>query len=44
VDLFCQRYDGYRLEYTAGGELLILPGNDLKSGNRNAYVICQLGN
>ena len=40
----CEEYEDYRLEYTAEGELLIMPPTDPETGARNAMLICQLTN
>lgn len=39
---FCEQYEDYRLEYTAEGDLLIMPPTDAETGGRNAYLIEQL--
>lgn len=36
---FCEQYADYRLEYTAEGELLIMPPTDPETGVRNAMII-----
>ena len=38
----CQEYDAYCLEYTAEGELLIMPPTDPETGAQNAIIIFQL--
>jgi Uma2 family endonuclease len=40
---FCQRYADFRLEYTAEGNLLIMPGTEPNTGRRNAKITTQLG-
>jgi len=40
----CEEYEDYRVEYTAEGELLIMPPTDPETGARNAMLICQLTN
>jgi len=39
---FCEQYADYRLEYTAEGELIIMPPTDPETGIRNATVTAQL--
>lgn len=39
---FCELYSDYRLEYTAEGELIIMPPTDPETGARNARVTSQL--
>ena len=41
---FCDRYADFRLEYTADGSLLIMPGTEPITGRRNAELTRQLGN
>ena len=41
---FCEKYEDYRLEYTADGELLIMPPTDPRTGFRNAFITGQLMN
>jgi len=41
---FCDRYADFRLEYTAEGSLLIMPGTEPITGRRNAELTRQLGN
>ncbi len=41
---FCERYADYRLEYTAEGELIIMPPTDFGTGVRNSSINRQLGN
>src|SRR4051794_14567914 len=40
----CDRYDNYRIEYTAEGELLIMPPTDPETGMRNTAITAQLWN
>jgi Uma2 family endonuclease len=40
---FCEQYADYRLEYTAEGELVIMPPTDLETGVRNSYLVMELG-
>ena len=40
----CDEYEDYCLEYTAEGELLIMPPTDPETGARNALIIYQLTN
>lgn len=39
---FCEQYADYRLEYTAEGELLIMPPTDEDTGFRNSLITYQL--
>jgi Uma2 family endonuclease len=39
---FCEQYEDYQLEYSAEGELLIMPPTDAETGGRNARLIEQL--
>jgi Uma2 family endonuclease len=39
---FCELYSDYRLEYTAEGELIIMPPTDPETGARNARLTSQL--
>ena len=39
---FCEQYADYRLEYTAEGELLIMPPTDEETGFRNSLIGYQL--
>ena len=39
---FCQQYADYRLEYTAEGELIIMPPTDSETSSRNAEITFQL--
>ena len=39
---FCGQYADYRLEYTAEGELIIMPPTDPETGSRNANITSQL--
>lgn len=41
---FCAQYRDYRLEYTAEGEVIIMPPTDPKTGIRNAVITKRLGN
>lgn len=41
---FCERYPEYRLEYTAEGDLIIMPFTDPETGVRNSQITRQLGN
>lgn len=41
---FCERYADFRLEYTAEGNLLIMPGTEAITGRRNAELTRQLSN
>lgn len=41
---FCEQYADYRLEYTAEGELIIMPPTDFGTGVRNSSINRQLGN
>ena len=36
---FCEQYADYRLEYSAEGELIIMPPTDPRTGARNARII-----
>lgn len=36
--LFCEQYEDYRLEYTADGEVLIMPPTDPDTGARNSSI------
>ncbi len=36
---FCEQYADYRLEYTAEGELLIMPPTDPETSARNAMIV-----
>ena len=40
----CEQYDNYRVEYSAEGELLIMPPTDPETGIRNSSINRQLGN
>ena len=40
----CERYEHYRVEYTAEGEFLIMPPTDPPTGIRNAEIKAQLRN
>ena len=39
---FCAKYEDYRVEYTAEGDLLVMPPTDPETGVRNARIIYQL--
>jgi len=39
-----QRFPDFRLEYSADGELIIMPGTSLETGERNSEITRQLGN
>jgi Uma2 family endonuclease len=39
---WCERYSDYRLEYTADGELIIMPPTDPETGARNAAITHRL--
>ncbi|MCC6540047.1 MAG: Uma2 family endonuclease [Bryobacterales bacterium] len=39
-----ERFSDFQLEYTADGELMIIPGTSMETGGRNAEVSRQLGN
>jgi Uma2 family endonuclease len=41
---FCEQYADFRLEYTAEGELIVMPPTDPETGIRNATLIAQLSN
>src|SRR5690242_12071623 len=41
---FCELYSDYRLEYTAEGELVIMPPTDPETGARNFEISGQLRN
>ena len=41
---FCEQYADYRLEYSAEGELTIMPPTDPRTGFRNAQITTQLLN
>ena len=40
----CERYEDCRIEYTAEGELLVMPPTDLETGVRNTEITAQLRN
>lgn len=40
----CEQYDAYRVEYTAEGELLVMPPTDEETGFRNTEITAQLRN
>ena len=39
---FCEKYSNYSLEYSAEGELIIMPPTDRGTSSRNAMIIFQL--
>ena len=39
----CEQYSDFRLEYTADGEVVIMPPTDPETGVRNAAIIKRLG-
>jgi len=39
---FCEQYADYRLEYSAEGELIVMPPTDPDTGARNARIIGEL--
>ena len=39
----CDKYSDYRLEYSADGELFIMPPTDPETGARNAAITKRLG-
>lgn len=41
---WCDRYSDYRIEYSAEGDLLIMPPTDPDTGERNSAIIRMLGN
>jgi len=41
---FCQLYPDFRIERTAAGEVVIMPGTGGETGKRNAELTRQLGN
>jgi Uma2 family endonuclease len=41
---FCQLYPDFRIERTAEGEVIIMPGTGLETGSRNNGLSRQLGN
>lgn len=41
---FCEQYADFRLEYTAEGELIIMPPTDAETGYRNATITASLFN
>ena len=41
---FCEKYEDYRLEYTADGELLIMPPTDPETGIQESIVTAKLVN
>jgi Uma2 family endonuclease len=38
-----ERFPDFRIEYTADGELLIMPGTSMETGDRNTEIVLQLG-
>ena len=40
----CEQYDNYRVEYSAEGELLVMPPADPETGMRNTAITAQLWN
>jgi len=40
----CEQYDNYRVEYSAEGELLVMPPTDPETGMRNTAITAQLWN
>ncbi|MBV8842839.1 MAG: Uma2 family endonuclease [Bryobacterales bacterium] len=40
----CQEFPDARVEYTAGGEVVIMPGTDFESGERGGEIVAQLRN
>lgn len=40
----CDKYSNYRIEYTADGDLIIMPPTDPETGARNAALTKRLGN
>ena len=41
---FCEQYENYQLEYTADGELLIMPPTDPETGIQESIITAQLVN
>jgi Uma2 family endonuclease len=41
---FCQLYPDFRIERSAEGEIIIMPGTGLETGSRNNEISRQLGN
>jgi Uma2 family endonuclease len=39
---FCSKYDDFRIEYSAEGDLILMPGTDLFTGQRNSFIGMQL--
>ena len=39
----CQQYEDYRVEYTAAGDLLVMPPTDPETSARNLEIEIQLG-
>src|SRR5450432_2369473 len=42
-DALCDQYADYRLEYSADGEIIIMPPTDPRTGIRNAAITKRLG-
>ena len=40
----CEKYENYQVEYTADGELLVMPPTDPVTGFRNTEITAQLRN
>ena len=40
----CEQYEDYRVEYTAEGDLLVMPPTDEETGIRNSRINTQLNN
>ena len=40
----CEQYENYRVEYTAEGDLLVMPPTDPETGIRNTEITAQLRN
>jgi Uma2 family endonuclease len=39
---FCAKYSDYRIEYTAEGDLVLMPGTDPVTGFRNSWITAEL--
>ena len=39
---FCEQYENFRVEYTAEGELLVMPPTDPKTSKQNSWITYQL--
>jgi Uma2 family endonuclease len=39
---FCLRYPDYRVEYSAEGEIIVMPPTDMTTGFRNSFITHQL--